>query len=84
MHYHEALGSVNVLLCNYSWNFEYTKAAIYTVENVGGNGQDPTTEMTHLGLNQPPVFSSVHLAAVLHRKKPHCVHTTVCTSLMVL
>ena len=40
----------------------------YTVENVGGNGQDPTTEMTHLGLNQPPVFfSSVHLAAVLHR-----------------
>ena len=53
MHYREPLGSVNVLLCNYSWNFEYTKAAIYTV---GGNGQDPTTEMTHFGLNQPPVF----------------------------
>ena len=24
----------------------------------GGIGQDPATEVTHLGLNQPPVFSS--------------------------
>ena len=38
---------------------EYTKAAIYTVENVGGGiGQDSVTEVTHLGLNQPPVLSS--------------------------
>ena len=25
----------------------------------GGTGQDPATEVTHLRLNQPPVFSSV-------------------------
>ena len=42
------------------WNFEYTKAVIYTVVKVGGDiGQDPATEVTHLRLNQPPVFSSV-------------------------
>ena len=42
------------------WNFEYTKAVIYTVVKVGGGtGQDPATEVTHLRLNQPPVFSSV-------------------------
>ena len=43
------------------WKFEYTKAVISTVENVGGTGivQDPATEVTHVGLNQPPVFSSV-------------------------
>ena len=42
------------------WNFEYTRAVISTVENVGGGiGQDPATEVTHVGLNQPPVFSSV-------------------------
>ena len=41
------------------WNFEYTKAVIYTVVKVGGGiGQDPATEVTHLRLNQPPVFSS--------------------------
>ena len=41
------------------WNFEYTKAVIYTVVKVGGStGQDPATEVTHLRLNQPPVFSS--------------------------
>ena len=41
------------------WNFEYTKAVIYTVVIVrGGTGQDPATEVTHLRLNQPPVFSS--------------------------
>jgi len=40
------------------WNFEYTKAVIYTVVKVGGGtGQDPATEVTHLRLNQPPVFS---------------------------
>lgn len=39
------------------WNFEYTKAVIYTMENVGGGiGQDSATEVAHLGLNQPPVF----------------------------
>ena len=39
------------------WNFEYTKAVIYTVVKVGGGiGQDPATEVTHLRLNQPPVF----------------------------
>ena len=37
-----------------------TKAVIYTVVKVGGGiGQDPATEVTHLRLNQPPVFSSV-------------------------
>ena len=42
------------------WNFEYTKAVIYIVVKVGGGiGQDPATEVTHLRLNQPPVFSSV-------------------------
>ena len=41
------------------WNFEYTKPVIYTVVKVGGGtGQDPATEVTHLRLNQPPVFSS--------------------------
>ena len=44
------------------WNFENTKAVIYTVVKVGGGiGQDPATEVTHLRLNQPPVFSSVNL-----------------------
>ena len=39
------------------WNFEYTKAVIYTVVKVGGGiGQDPATEVTHLRLNQSPVF----------------------------
>ena len=42
------------------WNFEYTKAVIDTVVKVGGGiGQDPATEVTHLRLNQPPVFTSV-------------------------
>ena len=36
------------------WNFEYTKAVIYTVVKVGGG-----IGVTHLRLNQPPVFSSV-------------------------
>ena len=41
------------------WNFEYTKAVIYNVVKVGGGtGQYPATEVTHLRLNQPPVFSS--------------------------
>ena len=40
------------------WNFEYTKAVIYTVVKVGGGiGQDPATEVTHLRLNQPPVYT---------------------------
>ena len=41
--------------------FEYTKAVVtYTVEIVGGSiGQGPATEVTYLGLNQPPFFSSV-------------------------
>ena len=45
------------------WNFEYTKAVIYTVVKVGGGiGKDPATEVTHLRLNQPPVFSSVPIS----------------------
>ena len=37
-------------------NFEHTKAVIYTVENVGGGiGHNAATEVTHLGLNEPPV-----------------------------
>ena len=62
MHYSEPLDGVYVILCNYSCliYFEYTKAVIYTVVKVGGGiGQDPATEVTHLRLNQPPVFSSV-------------------------
>ena len=48
---------------------EYTKAVTYTVENVdGGIGREPTTEVTHLGLNQPPVYSGVHIL-ILHN--PH-------------
>ena len=44
------------------WNFEYTKAVIYTVVKMGGGtGQDPATEVTHLRLNLPPVFSSVNI-----------------------
>ena len=43
------------------WNFEY----IYTVVKVGGGiGQDPATEVTHLRLNQPPVFSSEYVIYV--------------------
>jgi len=31
------------------WNFEYKKAVISTVENVGGCiSQDPATEVTHV------------------------------------
>ena len=53
------------------WNFEYTKAVIYTVVKVGGGiGQDPATEVTHLRLNQPPVFSSACIQAMSH----HTVH----------
>ena len=49
------------------WNFEYTKAVIYTVVKVGGGtGQGPATEVTHLRLNQPPVFSSVWLRKTAH------------------
>ena len=34
------------------FNFKYTKAITYTVENVGGGGigQDPATEVANLGL----------------------------------
>ena len=52
MHYSEPLDGVYVILCNYS-------CLIGTVVKVGGGiGQDPATEVTHLRLNQPPVFSS--------------------------
>ena len=48
-----------------NWNFEYTKAVIYTVVIVrGGTGQDPATEVTHLRLNQPPVFSSEKMVTI--------------------
>ena len=40
------------------WNFEYTKAVISTGNVGGGIGQDPANEVAHVGLNQPPVFSS--------------------------
>ena len=61
MHNSEPLDGVYVFMCNYSC-FEYRKAVIYTVVKVGGGtGQDPATEVTHLRLNQPPVFSSVML-----------------------
>ena len=49
---------VPVFLCNYSCLIEYTKAVIYTAVKVRvGTGQGPATEVTHLRLNQPPVFS---------------------------
>ena len=36
---------------------EYTKVLLSTVKNVGGGiGQDPATEVTHVGLNQPQFF----------------------------
>ena len=39
---------------------ELHKGYIYTVENVGGGiGHNAATEVTHLGLNEPPVLSSV-------------------------
>ena len=38
------------------WNFEYTKVA--SVQVGGSVDQGPATEVTHLRLNQPPVFSS--------------------------
>ena len=45
----ELLGGVYVILCNYS------------CQPVGGGiGQCPATEVTYLGLNQPPVFSSIY------------------------
>ena len=38
-------------------NVEYTKCCKLYCGNVeGGIGQDPATEITHLGLNQFPVF----------------------------
>ena len=60
MHYSEPLDGVYVFLCNYSCLIgTFTKAVIYTVVKMGGGmGQDPATEVTHLRLNQPPVFSS--------------------------
>ena len=52
------------ILCNYSCLIgtlsTHAMAVIYTVVKVGsGMGQDPATEVTHLRLSQPPVFSSV-------------------------
>ena len=39
------------------WNFQYTKAVCgKSAWEVGGIGQDPATEATHLRLNQPPFF----------------------------
>ena len=39
------------------WNFAYTMTVIYTVVKMGGGtGQGPATEVTHLRLNQLPVF----------------------------
>ena len=39
------------------WNVAYTMAVIYTVVKVvGGTGQGPATKVTHVGLNQPPIF----------------------------
>ena len=47
--------------------FEYTKAVMSTVENVGGGiCQDPPTEVTHLGLNSPPLFSLVFSGQVIN------------------
>ena len=41
-------------------NFEYKKAVIYTVVKVGGGkAKVLQTEVTHLRLNQPPIFSSI-------------------------
>ena len=58
---------VFMYFCVINWNFEYTKAVIYTVVKVGGDtGQDPATEVTHLTLNQPPVFSSDRLVFAVH------------------
>ena len=43
------------------WNVECTKAVtLHWVEVGGVMGQGPASEVTHLRLNQPPIFSSVH------------------------
>ena len=48
---HPAIRTVFVQLVMPYFNFEYTKAVTYTVENVGGGiGQDPATEVANLGL----------------------------------
>ena len=48
---HPAIRTVFVQLVMPYFNFEYTKAVTYTVENVGGGiGQDPATEVINPGL----------------------------------
>jgi len=48
---HPAIRTVFVQLVMPYFNFEYTKAITYTVENVvSGIGQDPATEVANLGL----------------------------------
>ena len=47
------------------WNFEYTKVA--SVQVGGSVDQGPATEVTHLRLNQPPVFSSEARVSGLYR-----------------
>ena len=62
MHYSELFDGVYAFLCNCSCLNKGCNLAIYTVVKVGGGtGQDPATGVTHLRLNQPPVFSSVFL-----------------------
>lgn len=63
------------------YNLEYTKALTYTMANVaGGIGQGPATEVTHLGLNQLPVFSSILLClSILDlRSVWQCMHAPSC------
>ena len=44
------------------WNFEYTKAVTLHCAKVGGGmDQGPTTQVTHLRLNQPFSFCSAHM-----------------------
>ena len=41
---------------------------LYTVVKVGGGtGQGPATEVTHLRLNQPPVFTVYICKATIHK-----------------
>ena len=59
----QPLGSIPGLLHKYIfipyWNFEYAKAVLHCCKVGGGMGQGFLTEVTHLELNQPPVFFSV-------------------------
>ena len=57
-------------------NFEYTKAATYTMDNVGvWYWPDPATEITHLGLNQPLFIFQCIISMYGNTKVTPAVHS---------